>query len=610
MAACIGVLTVMAAQGDVGAWEATRQDGAEVVEAGHDPLFVEPDPDTLHVRHPEPVGEVDLNEDLSSGMLIEGFGTGDDDVATVHITGRLSIDPTTKPRGEEFGPVRAVVDGTAAEDDGSIERANPDEHEIRWTRARWEGALGDNPDAETVGDVDFFALGAVRRGAHIVVETDTRHSPNPIDTMVAVYDESGELIAANDDQSGVGPDSLLRVEAHHDGEYFVAVTACCQLPDDPYDPTSAGIPGAHGAYTVEMGTEHIRGSVPSLGQDADVFLVELRAGDVLAGAFTDAVGRIAVHDPVMGLPFWSSWNGSDLYPRSSPLRHDGDIGIEYVASADGVHAIEVSNGIGGYEGELRVVRSPAEQADAGRQIVFLDTDGADVEPSVLDPSAPSAALGPLSGYLARWGLDPADEAAVVDAMAERFGVILARLSEDGTSPIDLRRSDRDADPWGEPNVSRVVVGGSDAPTTKVATGTAESVDPGNMDREETAVVLLDLLSAPDGARSINSVRLAPDASKAELVGAALGTVAAHETSHLLGAWNTDPFGFNDRSIMNSGGDLATFIGVGDDGVWGTGDDVVPSFDFSEFGPDVGYTSIQQPWHRLQAGLGLLAPEGR
>ena len=57
-----------------------------------------------------------------------------------------------------------------------------------------------------------------------------------------------------------------------------------------------------------------------------------------------------------------------------------------------------------------------------------------------------------------------------------------------------------ADPFGKPNVSRLIVGGTIAESGIATIGIAQSIDPGNFATEETAVVLLDVLSAPaDGS---------------------------------------------------------------------------------------------------------------
>ncbi|MDY7105107.1 MAG: hypothetical protein S0880_28305 [Actinomycetota bacterium] len=493
------------------------------------------------------------------------------------------------------------VDGSSTEDDGSIDTANPVELEVGRS-VTYEGVLGDGPHGDVTGDVDFYALGEVAEGVSIVVDTDTSGLANPIDTMVAVYDASGTMVASNDDD-GVGLDSLLRVPAPADGEYFAAVVACCQFPLDPFDPTTVGLPTEPGGYRVDLGL----GVIPRSGMgDIDVFLVDLAVGDAFAAGFTGSAGTVDVYDPDGTLVMGSGWSASLMYPVDSPLRHVGDVGVDHVAATAGRHAVVVRNGAGAYQGELRVVRSAAGATDE-RQIVFLDTDGAMVEPSTLDPAAqPSAGLSRLSAFLFRWGLDPADEDRVVEAMVRRVEDVFAEL-DGGTSAIDLRWSGHDPDPWGTEGVSRVVIGGSQAQSGLVTTGIAESVDPGNLDRDETALVLLDLLSAASDPDSINGIDLAPGASKADLVGSALGAVVAHEVGHLLGSWHTDAS--NDvASIMDGGSPLVDLVGVGADGIYGTADDELVGFTADTFDPNEGYTGVQDTAARTRAALPV--PGGR
>jgi hypothetical protein len=71
-------------------------------------------------------------------------------------------------------------------------------------------------------------------------------------------------------------------------------------------------------------------------------------------------------------------------------------------------------------------------------------------------------------------------------------------------------------------------------------GIAESNDFGNFDKDDSGLVLLDLLSKPSGSGSLNSVTLTPGASKIDLVATALGNIASHEAGHLFGLRDTVP----------------------------------------------------------------------
>jgi hypothetical protein len=74
---------------------------------------------------------------------------------------------------------------------------------------------------EKVGDVDHFRFRA-KRGDVIDVQSFAFRLGSPVDTVVAVLDARGELVAANDDDDT--HDSRVEVTIPADGEYFVRVT--------------------------------------------------------------------------------------------------------------------------------------------------------------------------------------------------------------------------------------------------------------------------------------------------------------------------------------------------------------------------------------------------
>jgi hypothetical protein len=93
---------------------------------------------------------------------------------------------------------------------------------------------------------------------------------------------------------------------------------------------------------------------------------------------------------------------------------------------------------------------------------------------------------------------------------------------------------------------------------------------------ETALVLLDVLSASAEEPASLNAFLGPASDRVRFVGTAIGNLVAHEAGHYLGSWHVDPF--NDTSdLMDAGGNFAQMFGVGPDGVGGTADD--PDVDF-------------------------------
>lgn len=339
--------------------------------------------------------------------------------------------------------------------------------------------------------------------------------------------------------------------------------------------------------------------------DVDVFLVDLEAGDAIAGGFDNA--RVTgIIDPDGVLRQGSQFNPTFIYPQSSPLRHARFTGFDHVATVDGLHAVFVTEGASDYQGELRVVPSGLRaRNDGSQQIIFLDFDGAFVSGDVWGTGV-DADLSPLSAFVSNWGLDPSDEDAIIDAVVD---AVVESVDED-LRVLDGRNGDRDAtgnagefdveilnsrdhgDRWGDPDVSRVIIGGTIDELQIPTLGIAQSIDPGNLETEETAVVLLDEMSAPAGSPvSLNSYEVAEGSTKAEFVGFAVGHIAAHEIGHFIGNWHQETFNEVD-ALMDAGGDFPAIAGVGPDLIFGTDDDTDPDFVEDIFNVFEGFTGIE------------------
>ncbi len=107
-------------------------------------------------------------------------------------------------------------------------------------------------------------------------------------------------------------------------------------------------------------------------------------------------------------------------------------------------------------------------------------------------------------------------------------------------------------------------------------------------------MLLDLLSSPDpfNGVSLNNTPRDPGSTIIDVIGRGVGEITAHEAGHYLGNWHTDQF--NDQpNIMDQGGNLNfSILGLGEDGIFGTADDVDVMFGRDEFVPAEGYTGIE------------------
>ena len=500
------------------------------------------------------------NDTLERAQQIRRVGTGHRDAQDVRLAGALV---------ELNAPPTQI--GDVAEDDGAIPLANPTGLTAEQPSVRASAVIGDGPhgtsEGDGSGDFDFYRIDDAAADQVLTVDAAARGAE--LDAVVAVLAHTGQILAFNDDSPEL--DSFLQLELPADGDYLVAVAAFGSLPTNPFDSASGTGARSEGAYDVTMSFEFF--------EDLDVYRFDMRRGDVLGAALQDSGRVIELFDPSGTLVMGSGRDpGDGLYPEQSPLNVRGNATLDHVAAVNGPHYLRVSRGAGDYEVDLRI-RRPGIESDApgSRQIIFLDFDGAFIDDGTFD--RPGADLSPLADFLAGWGLGPTDETALIDAVVERFTEnVVDDARARGGNPrfdVEIRNSADHADPWGQPNVSRIVIGGTREQLGIDTVGISPSVDPGNFAREETAAVLLDQASAPAGSglRTINEF-ITPDTDVIGLVGSVLGFVASHEAGHYLGDWHTQP---NNGVVSIMDTFDVTQLGLGPDFVFGTADDVDVDF---------------------------------
>jgi len=522
------------------------------------------------------VAESEPNDSMGTADPIPGFGTGAGEDSSTSLTG--TITPATPP-------TPLVQD---AEDDGQISFATDTGLTLGSSVVVIGGTIGDGPHgsgASGSGDYDFFKIDATAAGQIIMADADTTVPFGDLDPFIALYDSTGTLIGFNDDD-GSSWDSLLNLSVPAAGSYYLAISGYVgfnSLIGDPNDSSSGPGAGSEGVYDLTL-------SLGVVG-DVDYFAVDLHAGDVLGVSLTGLSGQVSVYEPSGENRMGSSQDVSFIYPSESTLP-SGLASATLVAAETGTHYIGIDGGgsNGAYSAVVEASRPITETA--GRQILFVDFSGPTVDPSTWGAPPGAVAVSPLSAFLAGWGLTPGDEDAVIDS-------ILATISENLVSDlrasggnanfdVEIRNSRDHADPFGQTNVSRLIVGGTIAETGLQTIGIAESIDPGNFGLEEDAIILLDLLSAAaSDPNSLNQYGLAGGATKIDLIGQGVGNITAHEAGHYLGSFHTEQF-VTAPNIMDQGGNLANTVGVGPDEDLGTGDDVDVDFIIDMFVPSEGF----------------------
>ncbi|MDZ4848571.1 MAG: Ig-like domain-containing protein [Pirellulaceae bacterium] len=345
--------------------------------------------------------------------------------------------------------------------------------------------------------------------------------------------------------------------------------------------------------------------------DEDFYAVDLLAGDILDAQLTGT--NIGFYDVSL-----NDANGNllvtSIFPNASavigsPLSVGGTASFSYVTPNTGRYLVRVSDGTAGYSLRLQAFRNTFEQETVGtRQILFLDFDGATIR---LDPflGIPlSARIEPFDTSLSVLGILPTEANQVVDEVVatvrENFIESLPLLARNGYYTadgipghfdIDIRDSRTSPDPWGLPNVSRVIFGNNIF--LAGLRGIAQSVDPGNFYREETA------LTTPEGYVDALLVPIASGTTRAKAFGRAIGNTASHEAGHFYGARHQNSFNTN-LQLMDEGGQptATSRMGVGPDGIFGTIDDIDIDFGVDEYSLLEGFSGIEDTAATMAFGL--------
>jgi hypothetical protein len=525
-----------------------------------------------------------------NAQRITGYGTGAGQFPNIRILGSLDNEVVSTP-----------TVAPAPEDNGSIPLAGPTGIGVgTQSGAVITSQIGDGPHGRQTGDgsndFDFYKLTAP---AGKVLTLSTATPTGPLDTVLQLFTPDGTLVAVNDDFSGVDSRIVYRVTTG--GDFYLAVSAYGGLPADPFDSGSGGgigdpTPPTEGPYTLTL---------TSGGVDEDFYAVKLRAGDVIGASVSGSATYLTVYDTVPREVHGSRQDASYIYPADSPLPAGGNAVTDYVATKAGWHYIGVASGSGAYQVTVEAYR-PVLQGAKPQQTLYLDFDGARVNTGIFDGNG-NRDLSPLASFLTRWGLTRADEDALIDLVVA--GVtenIKNDLEASGLNPkfkVKIANSKDNADQWGKANVSRVVVGGTIEESGVDTIGIAQSIDPGNFETEETALVLLDVLSDPAGstAASLNTY-LTSDSDRLKFVAQGLANVISHEAGHFFGDFHTDN---QDAlpNLMDAGGTgFGTLFGVGPDGVGGTADDIDVDFGDSAFLPAEGFVGTEDTLGRVVFGL--------
>ncbi|MFG0258352.1 MAG: hypothetical protein ACF8GE_10660 [Phycisphaerales bacterium JB043] len=389
--------------------------------------------------------------------------------------------------------------------------------------------------------------------------------------------------------------------------------------------------GTANPFTLNASDDAVDINGTNTANENDYFSVHLEKGDILGLAVVRDGG---VFDPMITIsyPDFSVFMQNDdgiagIYPLSNPLP-GGNVGTDsdacIIAPETGTYYMRVHPWVSGggafsegdYILKARWFRNVFESKSIGsKQFIWLDFTGPTINAAALFGGNPSANLSPLSSFMTNWGLSGGDMTALVNKIMSTMELKLDALAaENPKFDYTLRNSHQHVLIPGTPDVTRMIIGGTIAELGVSTIGIAESIDAGNFFTTETAVLLLDTLSDPSPAApvSLNNVPLGGSATMIDLVGTALGNMAAHEIGHTFGGWHTEPNNAN-RCIMDSGAATVSnfkqnFFDVGPDGTFGTADDVSSEFITDAFAAEgVGTTPFSEENTQTRMAYAMSTP---
>ena len=526
----------------------------------------------------EPAGTGGSNDTLATAERITIFGTGASKNNAVRILGENAE--------LEGGPTTALA--PVPEDNGAIPLAGDTGLGASAATKTTSGELGDGPHGPAGDDSNDFDFYEVTVPAGLTLIADTSES-GAVDTVLAVYDDAGELLAADDDGGSHDFTSRLVYTPPAPGTYFLMVGGYSffgPLPEDPFD-SGSGVGGADvGPYELSVGIGPV---------DTDRYAVQLKPGDTIGSVAYGASDSLTVYRPDGVQMVGSSFlDASSLYPASSPLPGGGNTTLAYVAEQAGWYVLAVDGDVGAYQVVLEGYRPGAETDRNKHQTVYLDFEGGRVNTGIWGGPGVRE-LSPFSSFLGKWGINAnRQDAMITKVTAEVRRNIRNEVKAAGLNPgleVTVVNSRNHPEVKGRPNVSRVIVGGTIDQSGIPTIGIAQYIDPGNFGHEDSALVLLDVLSDPSGPASLNTY-LTPASNREAFVSRAIANVIAHEVGHTLGSYHTDNQSARVNLMDSGGANFQNLFGVGPDGIGGTADDPNVKFGEDDYTPVEGFTGIE------------------
>lgn len=545
---------------------------------------------------------------------LEPFDGDNGTPATAERIRRLGTGKSKRNTALIFGdlpelPIRPL---TQVEDDGAIPLALDSGITGGPDGISFSGVIGDGPNPGVTSDYDFVEV-TIPANTTFEISVATADPFGDLDPFVTLYLPNGAIIFQQDD-GGAGFDTFVTLTTGGaDLNFLIAIGGFGAFePLDPFDSSAGSITGqigSEGAYDFQMRV------FPNVSE-SDFFKFRMKKGDVLGAAVrVEGSPTLEIYNPSQEFEKGVQGFGSFAVP-ASPLPIDGSGVIDYIAEETGVYSIGISGGFGEYEMDLALYRPEFEETGRRVQLIWLDFNGGPVDKAPWFGVEFITDHTPFRGFLPAWDLPDTDEDVMrmTDAMiagvnSNLFTQLVASEENPNTAVIVLGNDGTGVPGPLEPlieqgsftllgitfEVSVVEVSGT-IPESQINTiGIASTIDPGNYEVNDTALMLLDILSAParpgisaNNTFSLNDVVLAEGVTKEEMVTEVIANVTAHEAGHYLGNFHTDGFSIQ-KNIMDQGpGGLFNLAGIGPSGVFGAEDTIDNAFFDDEYAVSEGF----------------------
>ncbi|MEL7296577.1 MAG: hypothetical protein AAGJ86_02885 [Pseudomonadota bacterium] len=549
------------------------------------------DPSTTPVEYTESESEEGANDSVETAERVKRLKTGKSRKRnTATVTGSL---------GEGL-IIRELIQ---QEDDGAIPLALQSGVTGGPDGISFSGVIGDGPAPGVVADYDMVAL-SLPANTTFEISVTTPDPFGDLDPVVSFFLDDGTLIFQQDD-GGTGFDSFatLTVGANPLNLVLAIGGFGAFEPANPFDSlggSATGLIGSEGSYDFQLRV------FPSGDGDVDFYTFKLDKGDVL-GAAARIDGNPSLDIFNMNGEFEKGVTGFGTFAvAESPLPIDGNGVIDYVAEETGMYAIAISGGFGPYELDLGIYRPGFEELGRRVQLLWVDYNGGPVSkepwfgfPFVTDHT-------PFRDFLPALDLPntPADVRRItnritagvrktyetdLEASEENPNTAVAVMGNDGTGMPNFFEALIDQGSFtffGTTfDVSVVEVSGTIDEAFISTIGISQSIDTGNYNSQESALVLLDVLTAPatpgasaNNTFTLNDIVLAEGVTKEDMVVEVMSNIITHEAGHYIGNWHTDGVFSANQGIMDEGpGGLFNLAGIGPSGIFGAEDTVDAAF---------------------------------